>query len=279
VIAAPPQPTTKPERPSVAWADRLGRTRSPWPYRRRLWIAAAVAMSLHAAVYFSSRPPVITAAEFAMGDPAPSLEMDLVAGEEAAEPEVTPEPMPEPTPVEPVPEPPTPEPVPEPEPIPEPTPEPEPVKEEMTQPQPEPKPEPPKPKPKPKPVAKPAAPRPAAVAPTPTPGNPGAAVSGAPGGTGRGRGGKSSGPGYLSNPKPPYPPESRAAGEQGVTYLRVSLDATGRPTSVNVIRGSGYSRLDGAAREAVRRWRFKPAMRDGEPMASSVDVPIRWSLR
>jgi protein TonB len=46
-----------------------------------------------------------------------------------------------------------------------------------------------------------------------------------------------------------------------------------------VIRSSGYSRLDAAAREGVRRWRFKPAMRDGVPMAASVDVPIRWSLR
>lgn len=272
MIATEPKPRTNPERASTAWTDRLGRARSPWPYRRRLWIAAVVAMGLHAALYFASREPMITAAEFAVGDPAPSLEMDLVPGEAAAEPEVTPEP---PTPPEPQPEPPQPDPVSKPEPMPEP----EPVKEEMT----EPVPEPPKPRPKPianpapKPVAKPATPRSAASA--ANVGTPGAAVSGAPGGTGRDRGGKSSGAGYLSNPKPPYPAESRAAGEQGLTQLHVNLDATGRPTNVSVVSSSGYSRLDGAAREAVRRWRFKPAMRDGLPIPASVDVPIRWSLR
>src|SRR5262245_16374403 len=123
MIATEPKPTGDAARATAtAWGERLGRARSPWPYRRRLWIAAAVAMSLHAAVYFSGREALITAAEFAMGDPAPSLEMDLVAGEEAVEPEVTPEPepMPEPTPPEPMPEPVPPDPVPEP--IPEPTP-------------------------------------------------------------------------------------------------------------------------------------------------------------
>ena len=273
MIAAPPRSSTTPERPSVDWTSRLGRARSPWPYRRRLWIAAAIAFSLHVGLYISSRNPEFTAAEFAMGEPAPSLEMELVAGEEAVEPTVTPEPpTPEPVPEPPTPEPPQPDPVPEPEP--EPMPEPEPVKEEMTVPTPEPPK--PKPKPAPKPVTKPATPR--IAAPAAPAGSPGAAVSGAPGGTGLGRGGKSSGPGYLSNPKPPYPPESRAAREHGLVLLHVSLDSTGRPKGVSVTRSCGFSRLDRAAQEAVRRWRFKPAMRDGEPVAASVDVPIRWRL-
>jgi protein TonB len=61
--------------------------------------------------------------------------------------------------------------------------------------------------------------------------------------------------------------------------LAVQIDATGRPESVNVKTSSGYPRLDRAAVEAVRRWRFKPATReDGKPIPALVEIPVQFKL-
>jgi protein TonB len=83
---------------------------------------------------------------------------------------------------------------------------------------------------------------------------------------------------YLHNPKPAYPPASRRGGEQGQVLLRVTVAADGSAQAVQVIAGSGFSRLDQAALEAVRRWKFVPAKRGDSPVDGVVRVPINFSL-
>lgn len=83
---------------------------------------------------------------------------------------------------------------------------------------------------------------------------------------------------YLHNPKPAYPPASRRGGEQGQVLLRVAVAADGSAQAVQVIAGSGFSRLDQAALEAVRRWKFVPAKRGDTPVDGVVRVPINFSL-
>jgi protein TonB len=85
-------------------------------------------------------------------------------------------------------------------------------------------------------------------------------------------------PAYLHNPHPPYPELSRKAGHTGVVILRVSVSTSGRVAAVSLIKSSGYSLLDDRARTAVRRWIFRPARRAGRPVATQVDVPVRFSL-
>lgn len=84
---------------------------------------------------------------------------------------------------------------------------------------------------------------------------------------------------YLDNPKPAYPALSRRGGEQGKVVLRVQVAADGLPTEVQLHAGSGYARLDNAALDAVRRWKFVPARLGSEPVAASVLVPIVFSLK
>lgn len=84
--------------------------------------------------------------------------------------------------------------------------------------------------------------------------------------------------GYLHNPKPVYPSASRRGGEEGKVLLRVMVSADGSAQVVDVISGSGFSRLDQAALDAVRRWKFVPAKRGETPVDGVVRVPINFSL-
>jgi protein TonB len=83
---------------------------------------------------------------------------------------------------------------------------------------------------------------------------------------------------YLNNPAPVYPILSRRRGEQGKVLLLVQVTAQGLAEKVEIQTSSGYLRLDSAALEAVKRWRFVPARRGDEAIAASVVVPIVFRL-
>lgn len=84
---------------------------------------------------------------------------------------------------------------------------------------------------------------------------------------------------YLDNPRPPYPSVSRRMGEEGEVRLRVQVDPAGLAQQVEIQQGSGYPRLDQAALETVRQWRFVPARQGDQPVAAWVIVPIQFTLR
>lgn len=84
---------------------------------------------------------------------------------------------------------------------------------------------------------------------------------------------------YLHNPAPKYPTLSRRLGEQGVVYLSVLVTAKGAAASVDLKTSIGWSRLDQAAVDCVKNWRFAPAQRAGKPISAGVIIPIRFSLK
>lgn len=83
---------------------------------------------------------------------------------------------------------------------------------------------------------------------------------------------------YLNNPAPSYPPLSRRMGEEGKVILRVSVNPQGSADSVELRTSSGSQRLDDAAVNTVKRWKFIPAKRGVEPVQSWVLVPIIFKL-
>lgn len=83
---------------------------------------------------------------------------------------------------------------------------------------------------------------------------------------------------YLNNPAPAYPALSRRLGEEGRVLLRVQVMEDGSAGSVELQTGSGSSRLDQAALEAVKKWRFVPAKRGEQAVSASVVVPVRFSI-
>lgn len=83
---------------------------------------------------------------------------------------------------------------------------------------------------------------------------------------------------YLQNPKPVYPPASKRLGEQGKVIVRVLIAADGTAQDAEVRQSSGYERLDRAAVETVRKWRYVPGKRAGVPEAMWFNVPINFVL-
>lgn len=86
------------------------------------------------------------------------------------------------------------------------------------------------------------------------------------------------GPRILASSEPSYPPSERRLGHEGSVQLRVRVDALGRPEAVEVARSSGYPRLDAAALDAVRSWRFVPAQAEGRAIAAWVTFTVTFRL-
>jgi protein TonB len=197
-------------------------------------------------------------------EPAPPMLVSLIAP-----PQPTPEPAPPPEIVPP--EPPKPKPIvkqQKPKPQPKPEPKPEPVAEPTPEPRPQMEQTPP-----PVPVQQPAVPQPLAAAPKvaeakPEPQPEPEPVIEPP----------RFGVAYLNNPPPAYPSLSRRIGEEGRVVLRVLVGVNGKPEKVEVENGSGSQRLDDAALEAVRKWKFIPARRNNEAISAYVLVPVKFSL-
>jgi protein TonB len=83
----------------------------------------------------------------------------------------------------------------------------------------------------------------------------------------------------LDNPAPRYPVESRRRREEGVVRLRVVVTADGRVREVTVARSSGFDRLDEAALNTVRKWRFRPGMQAGTPVEAIGFLSIPFKLQ
>jgi protein TonB len=83
---------------------------------------------------------------------------------------------------------------------------------------------------------------------------------------------------YSFNPKPDYPRLARNRGWEGQVLLKVQVSAEGLSDNVDIHHSSGYDILDESAVIAVKKWKFIPAMRGSTPVASSVIVPIIFTL-
>ncbi len=86
---------------------------------------------------------------------------------------------------------------------------------------------------------------------------------------------------YVRPPAPQYPSESRRLGEEGMVLLRVIIDEAGRADRIEIERSSGHSRLDDAARAAVKSALFRPYVENGVARAVLATIPIEfiWKSR
>jgi TonB family protein len=81
----------------------------------------------------------------------------------------------------------------------------------------------------------------------------------------------------LYCPIPQYSDEARKAKYQGTVILQVTITTDGRATNISVVKGPGLG-LEEKAIEAVRGWKFKPAVGPNGKVVPTI-VPIEVTFR
>jgi TonB family protein len=79
----------------------------------------------------------------------------------------------------------------------------------------------------------------------------------------------------VSKVEPTYPAEARQAGSQGVVRLKVRIARNGSVEYVSLI--SGHRNLATAAAEAVKGWKYKPYLLNGDPVEVTTEVTVKFS--
>ncbi|HTY84757.1 MAG TPA: TonB family protein [Silvibacterium sp.] len=80
----------------------------------------------------------------------------------------------------------------------------------------------------------------------------------------------------LRKVNPVYPPLARQARIQGVVLLQAEISKEGNITNLQLI--SGHPMLAPAAIEAVKQWKYKPYLLNGEPVEVETQVQVNFTL-
>lgn len=75
-----------------------------------------------------------------------------------------------------------------------------------------------------------------------------------------------------------YPFFARLMGHEGVSELAFQVLADGRVSGITVAKSSGYDGLDDAAKDCVRRWHYRPAIKDNQIVDAPMTVKVTWKL-
>ena len=90
-------------------------------------------------------------------------------------------------------------------------------------------------------------------------------------------GGGVSKPVVLYSVEPEFSEEARKAKFSGNVEVYLWVDEDGKPSHIRVVRGVGMG-LDDKAVEAVRKYKFKPAMKDGKPVKVDLYIDVNFQI-
>jgi TonB family protein len=81
----------------------------------------------------------------------------------------------------------------------------------------------------------------------------------------------------IYQPEPEYSQEARKAKLEGTVMLSLVVDENGKAQNIRVTKSLGHG-LDEKAVEAVKKWRFKPSMKDGKPVPVIASAEVNFRL-
>lgn len=85
-------------------------------------------------------------------------------------------------------------------------------------------------------------------------------------------------PQKIYSPSPEYPWKAKRNNWEGSVRLRAEVLPNGKIGEVLIVISSGYEILDRAARDAIKTWRFRPALKNGLPVICYEEIPVRFRL-
>ena len=81
----------------------------------------------------------------------------------------------------------------------------------------------------------------------------------------------------LRKREPKYPEVAKRAQKEALVEVEATIDTDGKPTNIKVLDPQGFG-FDEAAIEAVEKWHFTPAKKNGKSVPQRVKIPIRFTL-
>jgi protein TonB len=79
---------------------------------------------------------------------------------------------------------------------------------------------------------------------------------------------------------PPYPVVEQRLGIEGTVTLRLTVGTEGQVMVAEVVKSAGREALDQAARDwIIGHWRYRPALKDGNPAVVQVLANVTYSLK
>lgn len=85
-------------------------------------------------------------------------------------------------------------------------------------------------------------------------------------------------PRFADALQPPYPSEEKRAEHEGRVVVRVLIGVDGRVKQVARVSATTDSFFRVTERQALSRWRFRPATRDGVPVEAWREMAVRFEL-
>jgi protein TonB len=76
---------------------------------------------------------------------------------------------------------------------------------------------------------------------------------------------------------PVYPPLARTARVEGVVVLEGTVNVNGSIENIHVVEGHAF--LIDAALKAVKKWKYRPAILNGQPTPCPVTISVRFNLK
>ncbi len=87
-------------------------------------------------------------------------------------------------------------------------------------------------------------------------------------------------PYLISSPKPiAYPRWAIRQGWEGELVIAVEVLKDGSVGRCKVMKSTGHRVLDKVATDAVRSWKFQPAVKDGKLVVTCIEIPVTFELR
>jgi periplasmic protein TonB len=83
---------------------------------------------------------------------------------------------------------------------------------------------------------------------------------------------------YARDLQPPYPPSEEHAGRTGSVRIRITIGPDGRVSAVERLAATSEAFWQVTQRQALRRWRFRPATLDGRPVQATMTMSVRFEI-
>jgi protein TonB len=76
---------------------------------------------------------------------------------------------------------------------------------------------------------------------------------------------------------PEFPTEMRQKNVSGIVTINCLIDPKGNVQELKVVKSTNLA-FEEPAMDALRKWKFKPAQRDGNVIPVRVTIPIKFSI-